>query len=102
MARYAALLLLLLVGCDRQQTAAPKQNAKVTSSAPGPGLVLAKAVDAAAAKESGGPVGPATIADWPKPVVALVITGQQMGYIEPCGCTGLENQKGGLARRQTF
>src|SRR5437868_1882580 len=41
-------------------------------------------------------------ADWPKPDVALVITGQMIGYIEPCGCTGLENQKGGLARRHTF
>ncbi len=39
---------------------------------------------------------------WPKPEVALVITGQQLGYIEPCGCTGLENQKGGLARRHTL
>ena len=39
---------------------------------------------------------------WPKPAVALVITGQQNGYIEPCGCTGLANQKGGLARRHTF
>ena len=24
------------------------------------------------------------------------------GYLEPCGCAGLENQKGGLKRRQTF
>ncbi|MBC7853726.1 MAG: hypothetical protein IAF94_09845 [Pirellulaceae bacterium] len=30
------------------------------------------------------------------------LTGQQMGYIEPCGCTGLANQKGGLARRATL
>jgi hypothetical protein len=39
---------------------------------------------------------------WPKPALAIVFTGQQMGYIEPCGCTGLENQKGGLARRHTL
>jgi hypothetical protein len=39
---------------------------------------------------------------WPKPQVAIVLTGQQHGYIEPCGCTGLANQKGGLARRHTF
>jgi hypothetical protein len=39
---------------------------------------------------------------WSKPAVALVITGQQLGYIEPCGCAGLENQKGGLARRHTL
>ncbi|MCA9151604.1 MAG: hypothetical protein KDA92_19965, partial [Planctomycetales bacterium] len=36
---------------------------------------------------------------WGQPTLALFITGQQHGYIEPCGCAGLENQKGGLARR---
>lgn len=39
---------------------------------------------------------------WPKPKLALVFTGEQLGYIEPCGCAGLENQKGGLRRRATF
>ncbi len=37
--------------------------------------------------------------DWPKPQFAILITGRQHGYVEPCGCTGLENQKGGLVRR---
>ncbi len=40
--------------------------------------------------------------DWPKPWACLFITGRQHGYIEPCGCTGLENQKGGLNRRDTL
>ncbi len=35
--------------------------------------------------------------DWPKPQVALMVSGEQVGYIEPCGCT--EMQHGGLARR---
>ncbi|TWT70129.1 multiheme c-type cytochrome [Crateriforma conspicua] len=39
---------------------------------------------------------------WPKPALTLVFTGQQHGYIEPCGCTGLDRQKGGVARRYTF
>mgnify|MGYP002830829948 CR=1 FL=1 len=39
---------------------------------------------------------------WEKPDFALLITGRQHGYIEPCGCTGLENQKGGLLRRHTL
>lgn len=43
------------------------------------------------------------IADgWPEPWACLFITGRQHGYIEPCGCTGLENQKGGLNRRDTL
>ncbi|QDU94654.1 multiheme c-type cytochrome [Lignipirellula cremea] len=39
---------------------------------------------------------------WPEPAAVLLLTGRQHGYIEPCGCTGLANQKGGLARRHTF
>lgn len=37
--------------------------------------------------------------DMEKPTFALFVTGRQHGYIEPCGCTGLFNQKGGLMRR---
>ncbi len=40
------------------------------------------------------------VKEWKKPEVTLFITGGQHGYIEPCGCTGLENQKGGLMRRR--
>ncbi|QDS86343.1 Cytochrome c-554 precursor [Rosistilla ulvae] len=39
---------------------------------------------------------------WPKPSTVMLFTGEQHGYIEPCGCTGLENQKGGLARRHSL
>lgn len=40
--------------------------------------------------------------DWERPDVAIVISGEQDGYIEPCGCAGKENQKGGLSRRHTL
>jgi len=39
---------------------------------------------------------------WPAPRLALVITGRQDGYLEPCGCAGLERMKGGLMRRASF
>jgi len=39
---------------------------------------------------------------WPKPKLALVISGRQDGYLEPCGCAGLENQKGGFNRRHAL
>jgi hypothetical protein len=39
---------------------------------------------------------------WAKPRLALVISGSQDGYLEPCGCAGIENQKGGLSRRYSF
>ena len=35
--------------------------------------------------------------EWPKPLLAFVVTGEQFGYFEPCGCTA--NQLGGMARR---
>ncbi len=40
--------------------------------------------------------------DWPKPQVAILFSGELDGYLEPCGCAGLENQKGGLKRRHSF
>ncbi len=39
---------------------------------------------------------------WPKPKLALVISGRQDGYLEPCGCAGLDQQKGGMSRRHSF
>lgn len=39
---------------------------------------------------------------WTKPRLALVVSGRQDGYLEPCGCAGLENQKGGLGRRHAL
>ncbi len=51
-----------------------------------------------ALKKNGGPL----FVDWPKPDLVLVFSGEMDGYLEPCGCAGLENQKGGLKRRQTF
>ena len=41
-------------------------------------------------------------AGWEDPDAVLFLTGKQYGYIEPCGCTGLANQKGGLMRRHTL
>jgi hypothetical protein len=35
--------------------------------------------------------------NWPKPAFAIVATGEQRGYFEPCGCTA--NQLGGMTRR---
>lgn len=40
--------------------------------------------------------------DWEKPEVAILITGRQHGYIEPCGCSGLDQAKGGLIRRHAL
>jgi hypothetical protein len=39
---------------------------------------------------------------WTKPKLALVITGMEDGYLEPCGCSGYDRMKGGMARRASF
>jgi hypothetical protein len=44
----------------------------------------------------------AIFVDWPKPALALVFSGELDGYLEPCGCAGLDNQLGGLKRRHTL
>ncbi|WP_298868788.1 multiheme c-type cytochrome [uncultured Gimesia sp.] len=33
--------------------------------------------------------------DWPAPKLAIVLTGERHGYLEPCGCT--QNQTGGVS-----
>ncbi len=58
-------------------------------------------------KNSGKPFDPEKengkiFVDWPKPKVALVLTGMEEGYIEPCGCAGMDRMKGGMSRRATF
>jgi hypothetical protein len=39
-------------------------------------------------------------AGWPKPDLAIVFSGQGLGYLQPCGCS--DPQYGGLARRYNF
>ncbi len=40
--------------------------------------------------------------DWPQPALAVVISGRQDGYLEPCGCAGLDRMKGGMSRRHAL
>jgi hypothetical protein len=40
--------------------------------------------------------------DWPRPKLAILITGCQHGYLEPCGCAGLDRMKGGISRRYSL
>jgi hypothetical protein len=64
----------------------------------GPKTPAEREAEIADALKKNGPI----LVDWPKPQVALVFSGEMDGYIEPCGCAGLDNQLGGLKRRHTF
>ena len=57
-----------------------------------------RASDPEAGAKQGPP--PAQFRGWTKPAVALVLTGQQYGYLQPCGCSS--PQYGGLTRHYNF
>ncbi|MFO0939385.1 MAG: multiheme c-type cytochrome [Pirellulales bacterium] len=93
------------VKTDKKAASIPAETVSVTTT------VTEPTTDATADKGSNPIVGNvATEAernqkiaeDWPRPQFVLYVSGQQQGYIEPCGCTGLESQKGGLIRRDTL
>jgi len=44
---------------------------------------------------------PPLLEGWQKPTLLLFFTGFLDGYIEPCGCAGIDQMKGGLSRRHT-
>ena len=45
-------------------------------------------------------VVPLKFPSWPTPKLTLVVTGEQLGFFEPCGCT--DNQLGGMSRRASL
>ncbi len=77
-----AAALLIYVGCDRFG-ARPEPSSRPA--------------DASGRSVDGAPSSDKLLADWPTVRGALVITGDQEGYQEPCGCT--DGQLGGLRRR---
>ncbi len=56
-----------------------------------------KADTKAAPNKPAAPAARPQFESWPKPKAAFLISGQQHGFFEPCGCT--EMQSGGMARR---
>lgn len=84
-------------GCPSASPPGPPPSQKAVGGAEkaAVGYAAAKAFDPV--KEN-GPI----FEEWPKPAFTLVFTGGQYGYLEPCGCAGLENQKGGLNRRHAL
>jgi hypothetical protein len=101
---WAALLAAIGAGCTPSSdcgTAPASQPVEPSPSAPAApeerptGRRVRKSFDAI---RDNGPI----FAGWPAPRLAIVITGRQDGYLEPCGCAGLDRMRGGLARRQTM
>lgn len=118
----AVLCLFLLAGCESKspQPASSTSNSTVSenqSTQQSPESAAAeKQPSAATPKNSAAPhsektntakatASPKTAAshntpkplfkDWPTPKLAIVLTGERHGYLEPCGCT--QNQTGGVS-----
>lgn len=65
---------------------------------PGPAENNAPSVPSLAGeKPSSPPTDQAPLSDWKTPAAAILLTGEQHGYFEPCGCS--LHQLGGMARR---
>jgi len=75
----------LITGCGSRESSAPAQNQSSSSS------------ETSETKQDEQVIVTPLLEDWETPEVALLLTGEQHGYLEPCGCS--ETQSGGVARR---
>lgn len=80
---------------EDQESNPPKDLAPATANKPRTGKHSGIAFDPI--KENGK-----IFEGWPKPKVAFIITGMEAGYLEPCGCAGLDRMKGGMGRRYSL
>ena len=109
----ALLCLLLLAGCESNapqpstktsdstvsETQSEKQSPESSSSeqhvhATPEKSTTAKATSSPKAAVSSNKPKP-LFENWPAPKLAIVLTGERHGYLEPCGCT--QNQTGGVS-----
>lgn len=90
-AEHAADSAAVPAGVAVQQTPPAAGATSTDTQPPAAAAAPAKTPPAAQLQE------PLQFPEWPQPKLALVVTGEQLGYFEPCGCTA--NQLGGMSRR---
>lgn len=83
--------VLAYVGCSKPKNDDVPDSRSATSKS---AEVKAKPTPSASAPSN------SLFANWPTPAAALIVSGEQLGYLEPCGCT--QGQLGGLLRRYDF
>src|SRR5262245_13586942 len=96
-----AAATLWLSGCstgDSSETGTASNGGGPTTRANGDAKKADTGSSADKASKEAKPVAaPPMLAGWEKPAAVIVVTGEQHGYFEPCGCTA--NQTGGMSRR---
>lgn len=107
----AIVVLCVFAGCpterqadvpDNSNSGTAKMDVSKTVPKPNGHEASAKGKEAAPDPKAKAKKREPLFVGWPDPQFVLFVTGRQEGYVEPCGCTGLTNQKGGLVRRFTL
>jgi hypothetical protein len=107
-AAFVAFVVLIAAAIGAPPNPNPLRNASQDSNSKNKGVEPKPSAKTDAAKpdatkpEAAKPRREELFVGWEKPTAALLVTGVLEGHIEPCGCTGLANQKGGLMRRHTL
>jgi hypothetical protein len=81
----ASVAPLLLFGCPTPSSPTPGGTGKTSPAESG------------APPKTPGPKSNVIVDGWAKPAIAMILSGEIHGYMEPCGCDA--NQSGGLSRR---
>jgi len=105
------VMLLGMSGCQQDGDESAVEPAATSDSAPADSAPNGPVAEGPAASDesSGVPAAGAApidsfeqISGWKDAKLLLVMSGAQHGYLEPCGCAGLDKMKGGLGRRHTL
>ncbi len=92
----------IVMGCgDRDSAESKTKMNEVSTSVPnGSGAAIGTPKDKKPASQTPSAEPEVLFKGWPEPAVAILVTGEQFGYLEPCGCSA--NQDGGIARRDNL
>ena len=97
------IISFMVAGCGPTASVPPKTST-VTQEVPGETVAVGhspkqpeKTTEVVRKEAVRKTVIPPFLDGWEKPALALLLTGEQHGYLEPCGCS--ETQSGGMARR---
>lgn len=85
-----------LIGTDQGQAAVAKADDTASTPKSSAEVAAKPSVPPASQPDQKKAVQP-YLDGWGKPALTLLLTGEQHGYLEPCGCS--ETQSGGMARR---
>ncbi|WP_010586927.1 multiheme c-type cytochrome [Schlesneria paludicola] len=103
LARLAQSMILatffgvVLMGCAQPAGTSTSSTDEKSAADKTPAAAGTATTDPNPATDDAKPKAAGFLNDWKKPAVALMLSGEQHGYLEPCGCS--ETQSGGMARR---